>query len=176
MYKEQVDLEVAYIPTGGWDTHIGQGTGTTGEFANLVQELSDGLLALYQDLNASNAGKFTIIVQSEFGRRAYENDSNGTDHGYGNPMFIIGDNVNPGFYGQFPGLAENELFEESDVNATVDYRDVVSEVLMKRMNNRFLGYIFPNYTGYTELGIINGADHNPVYDFDYDPIFASGFD
>ena len=176
MYKEQVDLEVAYVPTGGWDTHIGQGTGITGEFANLVQEVSDGLLALYQDLSASNTGKFTIIVQSEFGRRAYENDSNGTDHGYGNPMFIIGGNVNPGFFGQFPGLAENQLFEESDLDATVDYRDVVSEVLMKRMHNRFLGYIFPGYTAYTELGIVNGKNLSPVYDFEYDPIFASGFD
>jgi len=176
LYKENVGLEVAYVPSGGWDTHIGQGTGTTGEFANLVQELSDGLKALYQDLSASNPGKFTIIVQSEFGRRAYENDSNGTDHGYGNPMFVIGDNVNAGFYGQFPGLANNQLYENSDVAVTVDYRDVVSEVLMKRMQNRFLGYIFPGYTGYTELGIVSGADLNPVYEFDYDPLFQSGFD
>jgi len=176
MYKEDVDLEVAYIPTGGWDTHIGQGTGTTGEFANLVQELSDGLKALYQDLSASNGGKFTIIVQSEFGRRAYENLSNGTDHGYGNPMFVIGDNVNPGFYGQFPGLSANDLYEDEDLNVTVDYRDVVSEVLLKRMQNRFLGYIFPGYTDYTELGFINGTNQNPIYDFDFDPIFASGFD
>lgn len=176
LYKENVGLDVAYVPTGGWDTHIGQGTGVTGEFANLVQELSDGLNALYQDLTASNAGKFTIIVQTEFGRRAYENDSNGTDHGYGNPMFVIGDNVNPGFYGQFPGLQANQLFEESDVAVTVDYRDVVSEVLIKRMHNRFLGFIFPGYTDYSPLGVVTGNDLNPVYEFDYDPIFSSGFD
>ena len=176
LYKENVDLEIAYVPTGGWDTHIGQGTGTTGEFANLVQELSDGLYALYQDLSASYSGKFTIIVQSEFGRRAYENNSNGTDHGYGNPMFVIGDNVNPGFFGQFPGLQANQLFEEEDVNVTTDYRNVVSEVLIKRMQNRFLGYIFPGYDSYSPLGIVNGTDLSPVYNFDYDPIFASGFE
>ena len=176
LYKENVDLEVAYVPTGGWDTHIGQGTGTTGEFAGLVQELSDGLKALHQDLTASHAGRFTIIVQSEFGRRAYENDSSGTDHGYGNPMFIIGDNVNGGFYGQFPGLQPNQLFEGDDVGVTVDYRDVVSEILIKRMQNRFLGFVFPGYTDYTPLGVVSGADLIPVYDFDYDPLFASGFD
>ena len=176
LYKENIDLEVAYVPTGGWDTHISQGTGTTGQFANLVQELSDGLNALYQDLSATHAGKFTIVVQSEFGRRAYENESNGTDHGYGNPMFVIGDQVNGGFYGQFPGLAANQLLEGDDVDVTVDYRDVVSEILMKRMQNRFLGYIFPSYSGYTPLGIVNGAELNPVYDFDYDPLFSSGFD
>jgi uncharacterized protein (DUF1501 family) len=176
LFKEDVDLEVAYIPSGGWDTHIGQGTGTTGEFASLVQSLSDGLSAFYQDLNATHAGKFTIIVQSEFGRRAYENDSNGTDHGYGNPMFVIGDDVNGGFYGQYPGLQFNQLFEEGDVDVTVDYRDVVSEVLLKRMQNRFLGFIFPGYTGFTPMGIVSGADLNPVYDFDFDPLFKSGFD
>ena len=176
MYKEDVDLEVAYIPTGGWDTHIGQGTGLTGQFADLVRDLSDGLNALYQDLSATHAGKFTIVVQSEFGRRAYENESNGTDHGYGNPMFIIGDNVNGGFYGQFPGLQESQLFERDDVAVTVDYRDVVSEILIKRMHNRFLGFIFPGYTGYTPLGVVSGPELNPVYEFDYDPLFSSGFD
>jgi uncharacterized protein (DUF1501 family) len=176
LYKNDVDLEVAYVPTGGWDTHVGQGTGTTGQFADLAAELSAGLYALYQDLTASHHGKFTIIVQSEFGRRAYENSDQSTDHGYGNPMFVIGDNVNGGFYGQFPGLAPNQLFEDGDVEATVDYRDVVSEVLIKRHQNRFLGYIFPDYNDYTPLGLINGTNIPPIYTTDFDPIFASGFD
>ncbi|TDR20630.1 DUF1501 domain-containing protein [Marinicella litoralis] len=176
LYKNDVDLEVAYVPTGGWDTHVGQGTGTTGQFADLATELSAGLYALYQDLTATHNGKFTIIVQSEFGRRAYENSDHSTDHGYGNPMFVIGDHVNAGFYGQFPGLAPEQLFEDGDVEATVDYRDVVSEVLIKRQQNRFLGYIFPDYSDYTPLGLINGTDMSPIYEVDFDPIFASGFD
>jgi len=176
LYKNEVDLEVAYVPTGGWDTHVGQGTGTTGQFADLAAELSAGLYAFYQDLSASHNGKFTIIVQSEFGRRAYENSDRSTDHGYGNPMFVIGDHVNAGFYGQFPGLAPNQLFEDGDVEATVDYRDVVSEVLIKRHQNRFLGYIFPNYSDYTPLGLINGTDLSPIYEVNYDPLFANGFD
>ncbi|MCX7552481.1 DUF1501 domain-containing protein [Marinicella sp. S1101] len=176
LYKSDVDLEVAYVPTGGWDTHVGQGTGTEGQFADLTSELSAGLYALYQDLTASHNGRFTIMVQSEFGRRAYENSASSTDHGYANPMFIIGDNVNGGFHGQFPGLAPEQLFEGDDVNATVDYRDVVSEVLIKRQRNRFLGYIFPGYDDYSPLGVVNGADLSPVYEENYDPLFASGFD
>jgi uncharacterized protein (DUF1501 family) len=176
LYKANVDLEVAYIPYGGWDTHVGQGTGTTGTFAELAQGLSQGLNALYQDLHASYPGQFTIILQSEFGRRAYENGDNSTDHGYGNPMFVISDQVNGGFHGTFPGLSPNQLFEQQDLDVTVDYRDVVSEILMKRMRNRFLGYIFPGYNDYTPLGIINGEDLIPIYDYDYDPLFSSSFE
>jgi len=176
LYKNNVNLEVAYVPTGGWDTHVGQGTGTTGQFADLTSNLSAGLAALYQDLSASHPGQFTIIVQSEFGRRAYENSDQSTDHGYGNPMFVIGEEVNGGFYGQFPGLSPAQLFEGGDVEATVDYRDVVSEVLIKRQRNRFLGYIFPGYSDYMPLGIVNGASLTPIYEEDYDPLFASGFE
>ncbi|MCF6262423.1 MAG: DUF1501 domain-containing protein [Xanthomonadales bacterium] len=174
--KENIGLEVAYVATGGWDTHTNQGTGDTGLFANLTLALSEGLNALYQDLSATHAGKFTIIVQSEFGRRAYQNSANSTDHGYGNPMFIIGDSVVGGFHGQFPGLLPNQLLQGQDVNATVDYRDVVSEIMLKRLHNRFLGYIFPGYTDYTELGVIAGTGLSPVYDFDYDPLFSGGFE
>lgn len=178
LYKENVNLEVAYIQTGGWDTHVNQGSGITGQFADLVKELSDGLNALYLDLTASNAGKFTIIVQSEFGRRAYENTEQGTDHGYGNPMFVIGDNVNSGIYGQFPGLTAAELFEQDDVAVTTDYRDVVTEVLMRRMGNRFLGHIFPGYSSYAPLGVVSGTDLQPNYDTEFqgDLLFKSGFE
>ncbi len=176
LYKEDVGLDIAYIPYGGWDTHTNQGTGTTGIFADLTLGLSEGLNALYQDLSATHADRFTIIVQSEFGRRAYQNGATSTDHGYGNPMFVIGDSVNGGFHGQFPGLLPNQLLAGQDVNATVDYRDVVSEVLLKRLHNRFLGYIFPGYTNYTELGVIAGTGLSPIYDFDYNSLFNSGFE
>lgn len=178
LYKENVDLEVAYIQMGGWDTHVNQGSGITGQFADLVKELSDGLHALYLDLTASNAGKFTIIVQSEFGRRAYENTEQGTDHGYGNPMFVIGDNVNAGIFGLFPGISPGELFENDDVAVTTDYRDVVTEVLMRRMGNRFLGHIFPGYSNYAPLGVVSGVDLEPSYEFDLptDVLFKSGFE
>ncbi len=170
LYKANVDLEAAYVPTGGWDTHNNQ----VNVFEDLATDLSQALYAFYQDLAATHAGTFTVVVQSEFGRRAYQNSDNSTDHGYGNPMFIISDNVVPGFHGIFPGLAQNQLFEGDDVDVTVDYRDVVSEVILKRMGNPFLGHIFPGYNDYTELGVITGYSTQPNYDFDN--IFKSGFE
>ncbi|MEZ5470253.1 MAG: DUF1501 domain-containing protein [Marinicella sp.] len=170
LYKANVDLEVAYVPTGGWDTHNNQ----ENVFNDLATDLSQALYAFYQDLAATHNGQFTVVVQSEFGRRAYQNSDNSTDHGYGNPMFIISDNVVPGFHGTFPGLGQNQLFEGDDVDVTVDYRDIVSEVILKRMGNPFLGHIFPGYNDYTELGVITGYNTQPNYDFD--SIFRSGFE
>lgn len=172
MYKSNVDLEVAYVPSGGWDTHTNQ----VSIFNNLSTNLSQALYAFYQDLSATHQGSFTIIVQSEFGRRAYQNSDDSTDHGYGNPMFIIGDNINPGFHGTFPGLSAAQLFEGQDLATTTDYRHVVSEILIKRMKNRMLGYIFPGYDNYSPLGVAQGIDLPPIYEQDYNPIFGSGFE
>lgn len=172
LYRSNVGLEVAYVPTGGWDTHDGQSY----RFNNLAAELSAALAAFYEDLHAHHPGRFTIVVQSEFGRRAYQNSANSTDHGYGNPMFIIGDTVNPGFHGHFPGLGPSQLFEGGDVNVTTDYRDVISEILIKRMRNRFLGFIFPGFNNYSPLNVVQGDAISPIYDINYDGIFATGFE
>ncbi len=52
----------------------------------------------------------------------------------------------------------------------------MSEILIKRQRNPFLGYIFPDYSDYTPLGLINGGNLTPIYDANYDPIFAAGFE
>ncbi len=178
--KADVGMEVAYVPLGGWDTHTDEDNfddpAIPGEFGSLVRELSESLQAFLTDLSVSHAGKITIVVQSEFGRRAYENSDAGTDHGYGNPMLVLGDNVNGGFHGTFPGLGSGELFEDQDVAVTTDYRQVISEILIRRTKNRFLGHIFPGFNNYAPLGVVQGQDMPPVYDFDFDNIYASGFE
>ncbi len=178
--KADIGMEVAYVPLGGWDTHAAQDSfadpANPGEFGGLVRELSQGLMAFYTDLSVSHAGRITIVVQSEFGRRAYENADGGTDHGYGNPLLVIGDNVNPGFFGSFPGLGAGELYEDQDVAVTTDYRQVISEILIRRTKNRFLGHVFPGFSNYTPLGVVQGQDMPPVYDFNFDNIYAAGFE
>jgi len=63
-------------------------------------------------------------------------------------------NVVGGLHGAFPGLAPNQLFEGVDLEVTTDYRQVLSEVLIKRLGNRCIGEIFPGYTGYEALGVV----------------------
>lgn len=180
LYKTSPGLEVAYVPYAGWDTHVNQDFEINGDFSELTEGLSKAVNAFYTDLAASYSGRFTIVIQSEFGRRAYQNNSGGnggTDHGYGNPMMVIGDHVNPGFFGTFPGLdPESDLVGDGNLDVTVDYRDVIGEILLKRMRNRFLGYIFPGYESYSPLGVINGAELEPVMDFNYDSVFKSDFE
>ncbi|MCB0082991.1 MAG: DUF1501 domain-containing protein, partial [Caldilineaceae bacterium] len=165
MIKMQLGLRVATIDLGGWDTHDGQGQDGGGYFADRVGTLAQGLHALYTDLDGNatnNGGRVTTIVMSEFGRSLKENGSRGTDHGHGNIMLVLGDNVNGGqVHGPWPGLSN--LYDSRDLDITTDYRQVLSEVLIRRFANANLGTIFPGYANYQPLGVVQGADLQPNY-------------
>ena len=88
LVKAEVGLEVACIDIGGWDTHANQG-GPEGTLARLLQELAEGLAAFHTDIG-EGMKRVTLVTMSEFGRRASENGSAGTDHGHANAMFILG--------------------------------------------------------------------------------------
>lgn len=182
MIKEpNLGLRVATVDLGGWDTHNGQGDGAGGYFASLLGDLAYGLAGLYRDLDVGGAtgpfGRTTVVVLSEFGRRLRENDDRGTDHGHGNRMLLFGGRVNGGFHGVWPGLAVDELFEQADLAVTVDFRRVLSEVLIRRLGNPRIEEVFPGYglTYVSEgpLGVVEGTDL-PV-DFST-PLFNDDFE
>ena len=163
-----VGLRYAALDLGGWDTHEGQGTAGSGYhyYQNKIAELSQALTAFHVEMAAGGeASRVTVVVQSEFGRRVHQNGSNGTDHGYGNPLLVLGGPVNGRrFYGQWMGLDPDVLSPYfGDVPVTTDYRRVLSELLIRRMGNNRLGQVFPGYAGYAPLDIFQGADLPPVY-------------
>jgi len=144
LIKSEVGLEVSAIDLGGWDTHFTQGS-MTGLMPNLMKDLAEGLAAFHADM-ADHMNKLTTVTMSEFGRRADENGSLGTDHGHGSMMMVLGGNVDGGkVHGQWPGLSEGELIGPGDLAVTTDYRDVLSEILTKRLNNSATGDVFPEY-------------------------------
>ncbi len=168
MVKLQLGLRVATVDLGGWDTHEYQGDQGTGYFANQFGQLTNGLNALFTDLSNANGTdhtqRLTIVVMSEFGRTFKQNASRGTDHGHGNVMFVLGGQVNGGqVYGQWPGLSTDQLYDHRDLQITTDYRRVLSEILIRRLGNPKLGTVFPNYTNYAPLGLVQGADLTPDY-------------
>ena len=72
----------------GWDTHANEG-GATGQLANRLKELGEGLAAFYRDLG-DRMDDVVLLTMSEFGRTARENGNRGTDHGHANVMFAMG--------------------------------------------------------------------------------------
>lgn len=168
LIKMQLGMRVATIDLGGWDTHDSQGSDGGGYFRDRLAMLSQGLNALYTDLNGNatnNGSRLTTVIMSEFGRSLKENGSRGTDHGHGNVMLVLGDNVNGGqIHGQWPGLHVDQLYDRRDLEITTDYRRVLSEILIRRTGNPNLGTIFPDYSGYEPLGVVKGADLTPNYE------------
>jgi uncharacterized protein (DUF1501 family) len=145
-----VGLEVAFTDVGGWDTHVNE----LGQLNNLLRDFGDALAAFSQDMGDRMAD-ITVVTMSEFGRTAKENGDRGTDHGHANVMFALGGGVRGGkVYGDWPGLAHEQLYEGRDLNVTTDFRTVLSELVSKQMGNRDLAHIFPGFNGPSAKGIL----------------------
>lgn len=166
-------LRVATINVGGWDTHRQQEYQYAGNFGGKVETLTRSIAAFVAETKALGMGdRYTMIVQSEFGRRVRENADRGTDHGTGNVMFVIGQNVRGGqFYGTAPSLRSGELFGGEDVPVTTDYRHVIGEVLQDKANvtPAALSGILPGYSVPQRMGLFQ--DEPPL-----GTIFTSGFE
>ncbi len=151
LLKADVGMETACIDLGGWDTHAAQGAGE-GMMAGSLSELGVGLAAFVEDMGTGVQG-VTVVVMSEFGRRVQENGALGTDHGHGNMMMLLGGGINGGkVYAKWPGLYDEQLTGPGDLVLTTDYRDVLGEIIRKRLQNPRIANIFPGYV-VTEPGI-----------------------
>lgn len=132
---------IAVDHDGGWDMHTDLGTVSSGLMIEATDILASSLAAFFTDLGALGS-KVTVVAISEFGRRVKENGNLGLDHGYGNAMFLLGGGVKGGYYGTWPGLQNTE---DADLAVTTDYRSVLSEVVVKRMNASTAA-VFPGFT------------------------------
>jgi uncharacterized protein (DUF1501 family) len=143
LVKADVGVEVAFAETGGWDTHVNQ----TPQLNERLREFGQGITALYRDLGDRMAD-VVILTMSEFGRTARANGNNGTDHGHATCFFALGGPVNGGkVLGQWPGLAQEQLYENRDLALTTDFRAVFGEVATKHLGAQGLQRIFPGYQG-----------------------------
>ena len=153
LIKADVGLEVAFTEIEGWDTHVAEG-GASGQLANRLKELGEGLAAFYQDLG-DRMNDVVLLTMSEFGRTARENGNRGTDHGHANVMFVLGAGVRGGkVYGRWPGLAPEVLYEGRDLDLTTDYRAVCGEVLTRHLAQRDVHKIFPGFRAPGSIGLI----------------------
>ena len=132
--NKQIGTKVFWVQTGGFDTHAQQGT-NAGAYVNLMNTLDGGLKAFHDDLQGQSLLNNTLIlIYTEFGRRITENGSQGTDHGAGGNMMLMGGLVRGGIYGSAPNLnmdPANPTLENSngDVKWETDFRSVYAKIL-----------------------------------------------
>lgn len=148
LIKADVGIEAAQVDIGGWDTHSAQDP-LAGSMYRTMLDFSNSLAAFYADVvaTAPTTG-VTAVAFSEFGRNARENGSNGTDHGRGTALFAMGKNIAGGrvMVNNWPGLAKPNLESGQDLVVTIDYRDILAEIVQNRLGNANLGVIFPSWT------------------------------
>ena len=144
LIKANLGVQVAFTDIGGWDTHAAQG-GATGQLAKRLDVFAKSLAAFATDLG-KRMDDIVVVAMSEFGRTVRENGSRGTDHGHGNVMLVAYGNVLGGkIYGEWPGLAEERLFEKRDLAVTTDFRDVLWRVASKHLGATNLSAVFPGF-------------------------------
>jgi uncharacterized protein (DUF1501 family) len=152
LIKSDVGIEAAQVDIGGWDTHSAEDP-LAGSMFRTMQDFSNSLAAFYADVIATGYS-VTVVAVSEFGRNVRENGSQGTDHGRGTVMFAMGKGIAGGrvLTKNWPGLAREQLDSGQDLKVTVDYRDILSEIVQRRLGNPNLDFVFPSWTP-TMLGV-----------------------
>ena len=117
-------VKILHVTLGGFDTHYTQQQ----RHDDLMGYLDSALSAFYADLAGHGmSDRVLVATWSEFGRRPRENASAGTDHGTAAPVFLIGDPVKGGLYGEMPSLSR--LDASGNMGYSVDFRSVYQEIL-----------------------------------------------
>ncbi|HEY5263218.1 MAG TPA: DUF1501 domain-containing protein [Acidimicrobiales bacterium] len=123
MIVANVPTRVYSVSLSGFDTHADELIQQNA----LVGQLSDAITAFLTQVGASpRADDVVVMVYSEFGRRVQANGGEGTDHGTSAPVFVAGNRVAGGFYGEQPSLTN---LVQGDLAVVVDFRDVYASML-----------------------------------------------
>ncbi len=116
----KVPVVAIKVALGGFDTHAGQ----VPVHERLLAALAANLAILRKNLIAADLWNDVVVMTySEFGRRAKQNASGGTDHGTSAPHFAMGGKVRGGLHGVYPSLTD---LADGDLRHTVDFRNVYS--------------------------------------------------
>ena len=125
LIKGYLGTKVYMVTLDGFDTHANQPT----KHEELMTKLTQAISNFYTDLAAGGVAQEVLTMTiSEFGRRAQENASNGTDHGAASTMLLFGEGLNGnGFIGNHPDLSN--LDNNGNLQFTTDYRDIYASLL-----------------------------------------------
>ena len=146
LIKAEVGLVTSTIDLGNWDTHFVQQQ----VIGSLMTALATGIDAFLNDLG-NRQERVTLVTMTEFGRRLRENTSFGTDHGAGSVMMVIGNEVGTnglaaGVRSGWPDLSDSNLDEVGDVPSVINYRDVLTPILVSHAPGLDVASVFPRHT------------------------------
>jgi uncharacterized protein (DUF1501 family) len=146
LIKADVGVEAAQVDIGNWDTHAAQDP-LAGSMYLTMRDFGAALAAFYADVIAPAMTNCTLISLSEFGRNVRENGSFGTDHGRATAILAMGRGIAGGrvLTNGWPGLDRSVLENGQDLRVTLDYRDVLAEIVQNRLGNPNLGFVFPEW-------------------------------
>ena len=152
-----IGTKVFWVTTGGYDTHANQNPNSVNAgYGQLMNTINTAIITFYNDLRNLGVLNDTMIIQfSEFGRRAFENGSAGTDHGAAGLMMAIGGNVRGNLYGTAASLQVGHPTLENnsgDVTHETDFRSVYAQVI-------------DNWLGANSVSILGGDFRKPSLSF-----------
>jgi len=143
-----VGTQILYVTYGGFDNHAAQ----KATHDNLLRAISDSIKAFSDDLDGQGKSQNVLVMTwSEFGRRAQENGSLGTDHGTAGVHFVVGPAAIRGVYGPPPDLAH--LDGNGNLPWQIDFRSYYGTVLSSWLGVPDVAAVLG--AGYPNLGCVS---------------------
>lgn len=137
------ETRIVALSLGGWDTHANQAAA----LARPLQRLERLIGQLRAELGPL-WGRTAILALTEFGRTAFENGTQGTDHGTGGALIYAGGALRGGrVLGRWPGL--DRPLDGRDLEPTADVRATAGWVLRG---------LFGLERGFVERTVFPGVD------------------
>ncbi len=128
LIASNINIPVYKVALGSFDTHNNQ----QNTHRRLLRDLDVSLSSTINALKEIGLWNNTLIMTySEFGRRANENGSRGTDHGMAAPHFVLGGNIKGGIIGEYNDLSK---LWNNNINFKIDYRSLYEFVLRNHFN------------------------------------------
>ena len=127
---------IAVFDLNGFDTHAAQG-GSNGEHADKLYNLDKIFRALHKNLGSAFDDTL-IVTLTEFGRKVEQNGGNGTEHGYGTAILMMGGLIKKSqVFSDWPGLQRKNMFQGQDLDATIDARSIYCSAMAVVFDTEF---------------------------------------
>ena len=122
LINKGLGTRIFYVTIDGFDTHSGQAE----PHGNLLADVGNSIEMFFNALGDADKKRVLLMTFSEFGRRARENGSKGTDHGAASSLFVAGPGVKSGTVGTYPSLGD---LDDGDLKLTMDFRKLYATLL-----------------------------------------------